>query len=49
MPLCFGTSASVLATTVSTPIRAGVDALLYVDLRIRREGLDIALRLQATS
>lgn len=39
---------AVLAATVATPIRAGVDALLYVDLRIRREGLDIALRLSRT-
>lgn len=38
---------SVLASTLTAPIRAGVDALLYVDLRMRREGLDIVLRTQA--
>jgi hypothetical protein len=35
---------SVLSTTFLAPVRAGIDALLYVDLRVRREGLDIALR-----
>jgi len=34
----------VLASTLTAPIRAGVDALLYVDLRMRREGLDIVLQ-----
>jgi hypothetical protein len=34
---------SAVATAFSAPIRAGVDALLYVDLRMRREGLDIIL------
>ncbi|MEP7020958.1 MAG: hypothetical protein ABI808_09920 [Pseudonocardiales bacterium] len=38
---------SVLSTTLTAPIRAGIDALLYVDLRTRREGLDIVLQ-QAT-
>jgi hypothetical protein len=35
---------SVLAATLTAPIRAGIDALLYVDLRMRREGLDIVLQ-----
>jgi hypothetical protein len=35
---------SVLSATLTEPVRAGVDALLYVDLRMRREGLDIALQ-----
>lgn len=40
---------SVLASTLTAPVRAGVDALLYVDLRIRREGLDIVLQTQPLS
>jgi hypothetical protein len=35
---------SVLAATLTAPIRAGVDALLYLDLRMRREGLDIVMQ-----
>jgi hypothetical protein len=35
---------SLIAATLTAPIRAGVDALLYVDLRMRKEGLDIALQ-----
>jgi hypothetical protein len=35
---------SVLSATLIEPVRAGVDALLYVDLRMRREGLDIVLQ-----
>jgi hypothetical protein len=35
---------SILAATVTRPISAGVNVLLYVDLRMRREGLDLALR-----
>lgn len=34
---------TILATTVSAPFAAAVTALLYIDLRIRREGLDVAL------
>ncbi|MCL9760392.1 hypothetical protein [Frankia sp. AiPa1] len=34
---------NLAATTVSTPIIAGAVVLLYVDLRIRREGLDVTL------
>ncbi|KGN35565.1 hypothetical protein [Knoellia subterranea] len=33
----------VLAGAITTPITAGLDALLYVDHRIRREGLDVQL------
>lgn len=40
---------SLIGTTVTAPVRAGVDALLYVDLRMRREGLDIALQAAVTS
>lgn len=35
---------SVLSATLTEPVRAGIDALLYVDLRMRREGLDIVLQ-----
>ncbi|PZS16774.1 MAG: hypothetical protein DLM57_09695 [Pseudonocardiales bacterium] len=35
---------SVVSATLTAPIRAGIDALLYVDLRMRREGLDIVLQ-----
>jgi hypothetical protein len=34
---------SLLATAISTPIVSGAVVLLYVDLRIRREGLDVTL------
>jgi len=35
---------SLISRTFVAPIQAGIDALLYVDLRMRREGLDIALQ-----
>lgn len=35
---------SVLTTTFTAPVRAGIDALLYVDLRMRKEGLDLQLQ-----
>jgi hypothetical protein len=35
---------TVLSTTFVAPIKAGVDALLYTDLRMRKEGLDIQLQ-----
>jgi hypothetical protein len=35
---------SILVTTLVAPVRAGIDALLYVDLRMRKEGLDIVLQ-----
>ena len=34
---------SILAGTITYPITAGTTALLYVDLRMRREGLDLEL------
>jgi glycerophosphoryl diester phosphodiesterase family protein len=40
---------SILAATVTRPISAGVNVLLYVDLRMRREGLDLTLRNAAQS
>jgi len=41
------TAGRVLADTVTTTLAAGVVVLLYVDLRMRREGLDRALRAAA--
>jgi hypothetical protein len=38
----------IAAGTVTRPITAGVTVLLYVDLRMRREGLDLALRTAAS-
>ena len=38
-----GNIGTVIASTVSAPFVAAVTALLYIDLRIRREGLDVAL------
>ena len=35
---------SIVASTITRPISAGVTVLLYVDLRMRREGLDLVLR-----
>jgi hypothetical protein len=35
---------SIVAGTVTVPISAGVTVLLYVDLRMRREGLDLVLQ-----
>jgi hypothetical protein len=42
--LIVGAIGSILASTVTRPIGAGVNVLLYVDLRMRREGLDLTLR-----
>jgi hypothetical protein len=44
-----GTIGSIVAATVTRPVSAGVNVLLYVDLRIRREGLDLRLRDAAQS
>jgi hypothetical protein len=38
-----GNIGTVVATAVTAPFSAAVTALLYIDLRIRREGLDVAL------
>jgi hypothetical protein len=35
---------SLIGATLTAPVRAGVDALLYVDLRMRKEGLDLVLQ-----
>jgi hypothetical protein len=42
--LIVGAIGTILAATVTRPISAGVNVLLYLDLRMRREGLDLALR-----
>ena len=35
---------SILSITVTAPVRAAIDSLLYVDLRMRKEGLDLVLQ-----
>lgn len=40
---------SVLGSAVVAPFSAGVVSLLYIDLRIRREGLDVALARAASA
>ncbi len=37
------TLAQIVATTLTTPFTAGVIALLYIDVRMRTEGLDVEL------
>lgn len=39
---------SIVTVTFTAPVRAGIDALLYVDLRMRKEGMDIALQQDAS-
>jgi hypothetical protein len=39
----------IVAGAVARPISAGVAVLLYVDLRMRREGLDLVLQTAAAS
>ena len=38
-----GAVGSIVAATCTRPISAGVTVLLYTDMRIRKEGLDLAL------
>jgi hypothetical protein len=42
--LVVSTIGSIVTATVTRPISAGVSVLLYADLRMRREGLDLMLR-----
>ena len=42
--LLIGAVGSIVAGAITQPISAGVTVLLYVDLRMRREGLDLALQ-----
>jgi len=39
-----GTVGSIVSATITRPVSAGVVVLLYVDMRMRREGLDLRLR-----
>jgi hypothetical protein len=41
--LVIGAIGSIVAATCTRPISAGVTVLLYTDMRMRREGLDLAL------
>ncbi|MGE5288552.1 MAG: hypothetical protein ACM3ML_15410 [Micromonosporaceae bacterium] len=45
--LVIGGVGGLVAATVTRPLVAGVAVLLYVDLRMRREGLDMALQTAA--
>jgi hypothetical protein len=40
---------TLIGRTVTAPVTAAIDALLYVDLRMRKEGLDIALQQAAAA
>ena len=42
--LVIGAVGGIVAGAITQPISAGVTVLLYVDLRMRREGLDLALQ-----
>ena len=44
-----GTVGMIVARTVTGALQAGVYVLLYVDLRMRKEGLDMALRIATDS
>ena len=44
-----GAIGGIVASTIARPVSAGVAVLLYADLRMRREGLDLALRSAAGS
>ena len=43
LSLAIGAIGSIIAATCTRPISAGVTVLLYTDMRIRKEGLDLAL------
>jgi hypothetical protein len=44
-----GAAGNVLAAAITVPVTAGVLVLLYVDLRMRKEGLDLALQTASQS
>jgi hypothetical protein len=44
LAVIIGTVGMIVARTVTGALQAGVYVLLYVDLRMRKEGLDMALR-----
>ena len=43
LSVVIGAIGTIVAATVTRPISAGVTVLLYTDMRIRKEGLDLAL------
>jgi hypothetical protein len=45
--ILFTAIGSMIAGTITAPVRAAIDALLYVDLRMRKEGLDLVLQQRA--
>jgi hypothetical protein len=47
--LIIGAIGGIVAGAVSRPISAGVAVLLYVDMRMRREGLDLVLQTATAS
>lgn len=49
LSVVIGQLGSIVSGTVTSPFSAGVAVLLYVDLRMRREGLDLALRAAAST
>lgn len=48
VPIILGAIGGIIALTLTAPLQAGVSVLLYADLRMRREGLDIVLRTAAS-
>ncbi|HEV3290928.1 MAG TPA: hypothetical protein VG123_18260 [Streptosporangiaceae bacterium] len=46
--LIIGAIGSIIAGAITQPVSAGVTVLLYVDLRMRREGLDLVLQTAAS-
>lgn len=42
--LIVGAIGGIIATTCTRPVSAGVSVLLYADLRMRKEGLDLVLQ-----
>lgn len=48
LSVVLSTIGAIISTTITTPFVAGVGVLLYVDLRMRREGLDLQLQTAAT-
>ncbi len=42
-----GAAGNVLAAAIAVPVTAGVFVLLYIDLRMRKEGLDLTLQTAA--
>jgi Membrane domain of glycerophosphoryl diester phosphodiesterase len=48
LAVIIGGVGSIVAGAVTRPISAGVTVLLYLDMRMRKEGLDLALRSAAT-